>query len=132
MDSPQNQLEPLLLTNNPTFNALVLKLAQIHNVKNHDYAQEENPFSNFEYAAQHAYEEENGSNTWHLLSTKEQLVWFKRVYNVLLGIKKARRLNLESGVEPNNEPLMDTKIDEANYTLLKLAHEIKVLDLTME
>lgn len=76
------------------------ELKELHNRKSNDYAQEGNPFSNFERAA-------------YLGS------WFNdpvdRVFAILFGIKLARLAELSNGKDPLNESIDDTMKDLACY-----------------
>jgi hypothetical protein len=73
--------------------------------KNHDYAQDANPFSNFEHAAAVAG------------------VPVETVFLVMIGVKIARLIELtSSGKTPNNESIRDTRIDLANYATLNAAY----------
>lgn len=77
------------------------KCIDIHYKKNHDYASEDNPFSNFERAA--------------IIAS-----WFTKpidqVFASLVGIKLARAAELCNGTTPNNESLNDTFMDQTNYS----------------
>lgn len=85
------------------FHELLQVMASIHDQKNHDYAQEENPFSNFERAS-------------------ELVKWFTspidQVFAGIIGIKLARLAELSNGKTPNNESIDDTRIDLSNYCVL--------------
>ena len=72
--------------------------------KNHDYASNNNPFSNFVHAAAVAG------------------ITVEQVFLAIMGIKIARLLELtSSGKTPNNESIRDTRIDLANYATLNAA-----------
>ena len=99
------------------FHELLQTMGQIHDKKSHDYAQKDNPFSNFERAA-------------------ELVRWFTspidQVFAGIIGIKLARLAELSNGKTPNNESIDDTRIDLANYCVLWAAYnrfdtEIKFL-----
>jgi len=79
----------------------------VHVKKNHDYAQEGNPFSNFERAA-------------------VIVSWFKndidKVFACLIGVKLARLAELRNGKTPNNESIRDNGIDLTNYAGLWQAY----------
>lgn len=73
----------------------------LHNRKNHDYARDLNPYSNFEEAAEYAG------------------VSVDQAIRVLMGVKVARlRELLSADKTPNNESIQDTKDDLALYTLI--------------
>ena len=89
------------MASNPKFHALLTQMAEIHDRKNHDYAQDGNPYSNFESAAATAG---CGVDT---------------VFAVLIGIKLARlQVLLGAGKEPNNESEQDSRLDLAVYSAL--------------
>lgn len=93
---------------NPYFNDTLAVMAQLHDRKNHDYAEDDNPFSNFEMAAQYAG------------------VSVQTVFNVLLGVKQARIAELEAkianGDMPLHESLDDSRLDRAVYAALAVAY----------
>ncbi len=90
----------------PEFYKSVEEMARIHEKKNEDYSHDANALSNFTQA--------------------EQLVrWFHndrdKTFAALIGIKLARLSNLlnkGSNYKPNNEPIVDTFADAANYMIL--------------
>ena len=93
---------------NPHFTQLLNEMAELHERKNHDYAQADNPFSNFEEAAKEAG-----------LSVDE-------VFKVMIGIKNARIRELEgAGKSPENESLQDSYMDRLMYSALQLAYRRK-------
>jgi hypothetical protein len=80
-------------------------LAVLHAAKSHDYAQDGNPFSNFEEAAASAG------------------VPVDTVFAVMLGIKQARLKELQgAGKTPRHESVADTQIDLALYAVLRAAY----------
>lgn len=82
-------------------NRLVAELMKLHDRKNHDYAKDDNPYSNFEEAAAFAN------------------VSVETVFLVLLGIKFARLRELTTTRKtPRNEATNDTRQDAAMYALL--------------
>jgi hypothetical protein len=94
------------MAHNPAFHALLSRMGETHDKKNHDYAEDGNPYSNFEFAAQFAG------------------VSVQQVFDVMIGIKQARLLVLtQSGKEPNNESIEDTRLDQAVYATLKASYE---------
>ena len=92
-----------------TMNSDVLEmfviLQHLHSAKSHDYAQDENAFSNFEEAAASAG------------------VPVDTVFAVLMGIKQARLKELQMAhKEPLHEALNDTQVDLALYAVLRAAY----------
>jgi hypothetical protein len=86
---------------NQTFNKLMDDLKELHNSKNHDYATEGNPYSNFQYAA-------DLSNQFTDPVDK--------VFATLIGVKLARLGELRGkGKKPRNEPAFDTMRDLTCY-----------------
>ncbi len=80
-------------------------LQHLHTAKSHDYAQEENPFSNFEEAAASAG------------------IPVDTVFAVLMGIKQARLKELQTAHKtPLHEALNDTRVDLALYAVLRAAY----------
>jgi len=80
-------------------------LAHVHTTKSHDYAQIDNPFSNFEEAALTAG------------------VPVDTVFAVMMGIKQARLKELQTqGKTPYYESLKDTYIDLALYAVLRATY----------
>ena len=98
------------MARNPAFDALLQRMADIHDKKNEDYAQDGNPYSNFEEAAAAAG------------------VTVDQVFAVLMGIKQARLKELmRSGKVPNNESTQDTKLDLAVYAALRAIYPVVYL-----
>lgn len=91
------------MADNPQFNAVLGEMADLHDRKNHDYAEDNNPYSNFEYAAAHAG------------------VTVQQVFDVMLGIKQARlrQLTVKDAI---NESIRDSMIDRAVYAALAVAY----------
>lgn len=86
-------------------NDILTRLADLHVAKSHDYAQADNPFSNFEEAAASAG------------------VSVDTVFAVMLGIKQARLKELQQAHKaPKHESLDDTRIDLAMYAVLRAAY----------
>ena len=85
---------------NPKFDALLREMEQIHDKKNKDYAEEGNPYSNFEFAAKVA-----GCSP-------------DTIFRALIGVKLARLDELLKGKQPNNESLNDTLLDLAVYSAI--------------
>lgn len=82
---------------------MIKKMEEIHIRKSHDYANEKNPFDNFDKQA-------------------ELISWFTndidRAFVGIIGIKLARLSELLGGKEPKNESIEDTFLDLANYVVL--------------
>lgn len=78
------------------FKKLLTAAAEIHDRKNHDYAQKDNPFSNFERAS--------------IIAS-----WFNhpvhKSFAMLIGVKLARAAELLNGKTPKNESIDDTMLD---------------------
>jgi hypothetical protein len=86
---------------NPKFDAQLDEMRALHDRKNSDYAQDDNPYSNFEFAAAMA-----GCS-------------IDTVFRVLIGIKAARlRELLANGKPPENESVQDSRTDLAMYASL--------------
>jgi hypothetical protein len=86
---------------NPKFHALLEELASLHDAKNHDYAKDTDPYSNFRRA------EAMGVPAW------------KGVL-VRLTDKWSRIEQIAAGKTPKNESLRDSLIDNAAYSLLAI------------
>jgi hypothetical protein len=84
---------------NPKFHALLEEVATLSDAKNHDYAHEADPLSNFRQATQFG------------------LTPLQGVF-VRMGDKYARLSQLASGKVPKNESMRDTLIDLAVYSLI--------------
>jgi hypothetical protein len=90
---------------NPDFDALLDDMRALHARKGHDYARNDNPYSNFEEAA------------------AESGVDVDTVFKVMVGIKNARIRELErSGKTPANEALLDSYMDRLMYCALQLSY----------
>jgi hypothetical protein len=88
---------------NPKFSDLLDEMAGLHDRKNSDYAQDGNPYSNFEQAADVA----------------RGFSGVDAVFASLIGVKLARLRELTSaGKTPNNESIADTRTDLAMYAAL--------------
>lgn len=85
---------------NKTFNDLMDSIKELHDKKNHDYASENNPYSNFEFAS---------------LLIREFTDPVDQSFACLIGVKLARLGQLLSGKEPNNESVEDTMRDLTTY-----------------
>lgn len=84
---------------NPAFNRLIEEVLALHNDKNHDYAEDADPMSNFRRA------ERFGVEAW-------------RGILIRMSDKWSRIEQLTSGKTPKNESLRDSLIDNAVYSLL--------------
>lgn len=105
-----NLKEPMQATEQPRIPEFIELLEQskaIHLKKNKDYANENNPFSNFERSA-------------------ELISWFKgstdKAFVALIGTKLARIAELRDGRVPNNESLEDSFLDLLTYVGLWAAY----------
>ena len=96
---------------NPKFDAILAEMAQLHARKNHDYAKDSNPYSNFEEAALTA-----GCSV-------------DTVFLVLIGIKLARlRELLSAGKTPTNESVADSRLDLTTYCALWASYHLPAGD----
>lgn len=86
---------------NPKFDALIEELKALHEAKNHDYAHDGDPLSNFKRAAS------LGVEPW-------------RGVLVRMSDKWSRIEQLSSGKVPKNESLRDSLIDLSAYALLAI------------
>lgn len=91
------------------FHKLLEECGELHDKKSHDYANDSNPFANFE-------------------KTAELISWFTnpidQTFAALIGVKLARLSELYStGKEVNNESLDDTHVDLINYCGLWAAYK---------
>lgn len=84
----------------PHFKKLLEECQAIHDKKNADYSNDENPFSNFDFAAS-------------LMAIFKQPI--DQVFACMIGIKIARLAELRNGKTPNNESIRDSYIDLTNY-----------------
>lgn len=85
---------------NPAFDAHLLLMQRTHDRKNHDYASDDNPYSNFEFAA------------------KVGGCAVDTVFRVLVGVKLARLDELLKGKTPQHESIDDSLLDLSVYTAL--------------
>lgn len=97
------------MARNPFFTQTLDEMEALHSKKNHDYAEDSNPFSNFEYAAAHAG------------------ITVEQVFDVMLGIKQARLRQL-TAKDARNESKRDTLLDRAVYATIALAYDDWVAD----
>lgn len=89
------------------FHELIDKCKAIHNSKSHDYASEDNSFSNFEQAA-------------FIVGLFNKPI--DQVFAGIIGIKVSRLGQLLNGKIPKNESIEDSFIDLSNYSLLWAAY----------
>lgn len=94
---------PIIKLRNPHYLKLIEKIKSVHESKSHDYAKEDNVFSNFEYAAKVAEIFTNPVD---------------KSFAVLIGVKLARLAELRSGKKAKNESLLDTIEDMTNYSAI--------------
>jgi hypothetical protein len=85
---------------NPKFDAHLETMRSLHDAKNADYADDGNPYSNFEFAAK-----VGGCSV-------------DTVFRVLIGVKLARLDELLKGKSPKHESLDDSVLDLSVYTAL--------------
>jgi hypothetical protein len=97
------------MARNLQFEQLLLDMSELHQKKNHDYAKDSNPYSNFEEAAIVA-----GCSV-------------DTVFRVLIGIKLSR-LNelLASGKTAQNESVQDSRMDLTMYCALWTSYHIQL------
>lgn len=96
-----------LVADNPKFDKLLQQMADLHEKKNHDYA-DENPYSNFEGAAAIV-----GCDV-------------DTIFRALIGIKLERlRVLLSSGKTPNNESVQDSRMDLTMYCALWTSYHLE-------
>lgn len=98
---------------NPHYTKLIEKIQKVHETKSHDYAQDDNVFSNFEYAA--AVSE----------IFKDPV---DKVFVTMIAIKLARMAELRNGKSPKNESILDTGEDGTNYFAIWVSRIMKELD----
>lgn len=90
---------------NPAYDATQQRLRALHDQKGGDYAQPDNPYSNFEEAAAAAG------------------ITVDQGFAYLIGVKQARlKQLLASGKAPNNESVADSLDDLANYATLRASY----------
>lgn len=85
---------------NDKFDAHLERMRAVHEAKNNDYAQDDNPFSNFELSAMVAD------------CTPDT------VFRVLIGVKLARLTELLKGKAPKHESIDDSLLDLSVYAAL--------------
>lgn len=101
------------MAHNPAFDSLLDEMRKLHFSKNHDYAQDGNPYSNFCQAADVA----------------AGFSGIDAVFATMIGVKLARLRELTSaGKTPNNESIADTRKDLAMYAALWASYYDHVLD----
>lgn len=95
------------MARNPIFDAHLERMARIHDAKNSDYADDGNPYSNFELSALIA-----GCSV-------------DTVFRVLIGVKLARLDELLKGKTPKHESLDDSLLDLSVYSALWASYRTK-------
>ena len=90
----------MIKANNPDFQKVIEQITELHNKKSNDYAQNDNFYSNFQFAAFVGG------------------VTVDQVFRVILGIKLARLKEFMSGKTPNFESIEDTRLDLTNYAAI--------------
>lgn len=94
-------LEKEDMPRNKTFDNLMDEIKELHSKKNHDYAADNNPYSNFEFSAQLVAQFTNPVD---------------QVFAGIIGIKIARLGQLlGQGKKPNNESVRDSMRDLTTY-----------------
>lgn len=88
---------------NPRFEAALRRMQATHDAKSHDYAREDNPYANFDFAAELAARFTSPMDA---------------VFATMVGIKLARLGELTSGKTPKHESIDDSFLDLANYVVL--------------
>jgi len=94
------------LAHNPKYDKVLERIKALHDRKNHDYAQDSNPYSNFEYASRVIEP-----------FIKDRYNNINIVFATMIGIKLARLAELQ-GKDPLNESVRDTFDDLANYAAI--------------
>jgi hypothetical protein len=98
-----------VMAKNPRFDMLLSEMRELHEKKNHDYARDDDPFSNFTFAAEIA-DGFTGSDA---------------VFATMIGIKLARLKELRGkGKDAQNESAHDSLKDLAMYAALWCAHAL--------
>jgi hypothetical protein len=99
---------------NPRYDQLLSAIRALHDRKHQDYAQPENPYSNFEFAA---------------LVSQGFTDPMDRVFATLCAVKMARlqELTRPDAGPPNHESVQDTRRDLANYACLWASYSETVL-----
>lgn len=97
-------MDKSITVRNPHFKAILDEMLELHDRKSHDYSEDSNVYSNFEFSAQLA-------NTTVM-----------QVFQVLIGVKLARLGQLLVGKVPKNEGLEDTLMDLCVYCVLMFAY----------
>lgn len=96
---------------NPKFHALLKRMADMHDKKSADYAEDTNYYSNFENAAVSAG------------------VPVDAIFRTMIGIKLARLVELQGkGKVPKNEPIADSLLDLAVYAALYASYFYEEVD----
>lgn len=99
------------------FHEIVEKMKEIYNKKSHDYAKDNDPFSNFKFAAEIVKHYSNPID---------------QVFASIIAIKLARLSELLNGKEAKNESVNDSFIDLANYSALWGAYYLALADIKIE
>ena len=99
------------------FHELLDKMRETHDRKNHDYAKDSDPFSNFTFSAELVKHYNNPID---------------QIFIGIISIKLARLSELLNGKEAKNESIKDTFIDLANYCALWGAYYASLEDSKKE
>ena len=91
------------MAKNPKFDMLLHEMRELHDKKNHDYARDDNAYSNFEFAA----------------AIADGFTGEDAVFATMIGIKLARLKELRGkGKDARNESANDSLRDLAMYAAL--------------
>lgn len=104
----------------PNFITIIDKVKAIHEAKNHDYAMESDPDSNFKFTQDFIGLFGDDMPKWCL------------PYLALIGTKLARLRELLKGKTPKNESVLDTFIDLNAYTGLWGARFMRVSSINTQ
>lgn len=97
----------------PHYHQVISDCVNIHDKKSQDYANIDDPFSNFKIAV-------------HLVSEFSDSM--DQVFVTLIGVKLGRIAELRNGKEPMNESLRDSHLDLINYCALWAAYYDSIID----
>ena len=103
MDYDQEKNRPV--AKNPAFQALLEEITELHNKKSNDYAEDNDYYSNFKFAAFVAG------------------ITVDQGFRFIIGIKLARLKELKSGKTPNFESIEDSMRDLANYACIYASYK---------
>lgn len=95
---------------NPVHSEILDRCKELHEAKSHDYSQDDNVFSNFEYAAKVS----------EIFTDPVD-----RVFATMIAIKMARLAELLKGKTPKHESIEDTVVDMVNYNAIWGSYTIR-------